>query len=46
MKAAKALDDIHLAQCLNYWKATEFRVCLLPNFGTHGLEIKRVIHGY
>src|ERR1700690_2304326 len=29
LKAVKALDDIHLAQCLNYLKATDLRLCLL-----------------
>ena len=42
LKAAKALDDIHLAQCLNYLKATGLRLCLLLNFGQSRLQIKRV----
>ena len=29
LKAVKSLDEIHLAQCLNYLKATGFHVCLL-----------------
>ena len=33
LKAAKALDDVHAAQCLNYLKATGLRLCLLINFG-------------
>ncbi len=43
LKAAKALDDIHLAQCLNYLKATGFKTCLLLNFGSPNLEIKRIV---
>jgi len=43
LKTVKALDDIHLAQCLNYLKATGFRTCLLLNFGKPSLEIKRVM---
>jgi GxxExxY protein len=43
LKAVKALDDIHLAQCLNYLKATGLPLCLLLNFGTPKLEIKRVV---
>jgi GxxExxY protein len=43
LKAVKALDEIHLAQCLNYLKATGLRVCLLINFGNPKVEIKRVI---
>lgn len=45
LKVAKAFDDIHLAQCLNYLKATNLRLCLLMNFGTPRLEIKRVVRG-
>ena len=43
LKAAKALDDVHLAQCLNYLKATGLTLCLLLNFGSPKLEIKRVV---
>lgn len=42
LKAVKALDNAHLAQCINYLKATELKTCLLLNFGTHKLGIKRV----
>jgi GxxExxY protein len=45
LKAVRALDGIHLAQCLKYLKATDLRRCLLLNFGQPGLEIKRVVHG-
>ena len=43
LKAAKSLDEIHLAQCLNYLKATGLKVCLLINFGNPRIEIKRVM---
>lgn len=43
LKAVKALDDIHLAQCLNYLKATGLKVCLLLNFGKPELEIRRIM---
>ena len=43
LKAVKSLDEIHLAQCLNYLKATGFHVCLLINFGNPKVEIKRVM---
>jgi GxxExxY protein len=46
LKAAKALDDVHLAQCLNYLKATDLPLCLLLNFGSPKLEIKRVVNGF
>src|SRR3984957_5235957 len=45
LKAVKALDDIHLAQCLNYLKATDLRLCLLLNFGQPRLQIRRVVRG-
>jgi GxxExxY protein len=46
LKAVKALDNVHLAQCMNYLKATGLQVCLLMNFGTPRIEIKRVLNGY
>ena len=42
LKACRALEDIHIAQCLNYLKATGLRTCLLLNFGTPRLQIKRI----
>ena len=42
LKACKALEDIHLAQCLNYLKATGIPTCLLINFGTPKPQIRRV----
>jgi GxxExxY protein len=46
LKAVKALDEIHLAQCLNYLRGTNLRFGLLINFGTARIEIKRVVNGY
>jgi len=46
LKAAKALDDAHMAQCLNYLKATGLQVCLLINFGGPRVQIKRVVRGF
>jgi GxxExxY protein len=43
LKAVKALDDIHRAQCLNYLKATGRRICLLINFGNPRVEIERIV---
>ena len=42
LKAVRAPDDIHLAQCLNYLRATGLEVCLLLNIGTPRLEKKRI----
>jgi GxxExxY protein len=46
LKAVKALDEIHVAQCLNYLKATGYRVCLLINFGAPKVELKRVVRNF
>ena len=43
LKSARALDDVHSAQCLNYLKATGLTICLLVNFGKPRAEIKRLI---
>ena len=44
LKAAKNIDRVHLAQCLNYLKASGLRVCLLLNFGRPQVEIKRIVN--
>ncbi|HUO28902.1 MAG TPA: GxxExxY protein [Bryobacteraceae bacterium] len=46
LKAVRAFDDIHLAQCLNYLKATGLKVGLLFNFGTQKVQIKRVVNSF
>jgi GxxExxY protein len=43
LKAVRALDDVHAAQCLNYLKATGLSVCLLLNFGNPRLRVKRLV---
>lgn len=45
LKAIKALDGAHTAQCLNYVNATGLRLCLLLSIGKSHLEIQRVAHG-
>ena len=44
LKAVKVLDNIHMAQCLNYLKATGLQICLLINFGCPRIEVKRVVN--
>jgi GxxExxY protein len=44
IKAIKCFDDVHLAQCLNYLKATDKPVCLLLNFAKPKVEIKRIVN--
>ncbi|BAY08105.1 GxxExxY protein [Calothrix sp. NIES-2098] len=46
LKAVKALEEKHFAQCLNYLKATGLKVCLLTNFGNPKVEIKRVARNF
>lgn len=43
IKAVRALDEVHSAQCMNYLKATGLKVCLLVNFGKPRADIKRVV---
>ena len=43
LKAIIKLDDVHLAQILNYLKAYKIEVGLLINFGSKSLEFKRLI---
>jgi GxxExxY protein len=42
LKVVKELADVHLAQCLNYLKATRLNTCLLMNFAKPRLEFKRI----
>ncbi len=46
VKAGDALDTSHTAQCLNYLKATERRVCLLFNFGKPRLQMCRLVREF
>ncbi|RME20210.1 MAG: GxxExxY protein [Candidatus Zixiibacteriota bacterium] len=46
LKAVRQLDDIHLAQCLNYLKATGLKVGLLINFGGDRVQVKRVVNNF
>ncbi len=42
LKAIARLEDIHLAQAINYLEAYDLEVGLLINFGARNLEFKRV----
>lgn len=44
LKSIKQITDVHRAQCLNYLKATQFKICLLINFGNPKIEIKRIVN--
>lgn len=43
LKTAKMIDETHLAQTLNYLKATGIRLGLILNFGPKKMECKRVV---
>jgi GxxExxY protein len=44
LKAVKLLDDVHVAQCLNYLKATGLKSCLLFNFGTPKVQLRCIVN--
>ena len=45
LKAVRAIEKIHFAQCQNYLKATGIKLGLLINFGEEKLRIRRVANG-
>ncbi len=42
MKAIIALEEVHLAQAMNYVEAYKMEIGLLLNFGSKSLQFKRV----
>jgi GxxExxY protein len=44
LKAVSKMDDVHLAQAINYLEAYSLEVGLLINFGAKSLEFKRLIN--
>jgi GxxExxY protein len=45
LKAVKAIENIHFAQCQNYLKATGKKLALLINFGEVKVKVRRVANG-
>ena len=43
IKAVKELEDVHLAQAINYLEAYGMEIGLLINFGNTSLQFKRVM---
>lgn len=43
LKAVKQLEDVHLAQAINYLEAYKMKIGLLINFGNTSLQFKRVM---
>ena len=46
LKAVKALEEAHFAQCMNYLKATGMPLCLLVNFGTPHVHVRRIVNEF
>lgn len=46
LKTVKNIESVHLAQCLNYLKATNMKLALLINFGNNSVQVKRVINSF
>lgn len=46
LKTVKLLDENQLAQCLNYLKAIDLKICLLINFAKPRIEIKRIVNNF
>jgi GxxExxY protein len=44
LKALIKLEDVHLAQALNYLEAYNVQIGLLINFGSKSLEFKRLLN--
>jgi len=44
LKAVTTLEDIHLAQAINYLEAYHLEIGLLINFGSKSMEFKRLIN--
>ena len=44
LKAVTKLEDVHLAQAINYLEAYNLEIGLLVNFGAKSLEFKRLIN--
>lgn len=43
IKAVRVLDEIHVAQAMNYLRASGMSICLLINFGKPKVEIRRFV---
>jgi len=44
MKAVTKLEEVHLAQAINYLEAYNLEIGMLINFGAKSLEFKRLIN--
>lgn len=46
LKAVHMTERVHHAQCVHYLRATSYRVCLLFNFGTASLSVRRIVNRF
>jgi GxxExxY protein len=46
LKTVKSLEDIHIAQVINYLKAIGLTICLLFNFYGPRVETRRIVHNF
>jgi GxxExxY protein len=46
LKCVERFADEHLAQCLNYLRATNLPLCLLVNFQHPKVQWKRIVHNF
>ncbi len=46
LKSTSGIVEAHTAQCLNYLKATGFKIALILNFGTIRVQTKRVVREF
>ncbi|MBS1760234.1 MAG: GxxExxY protein [Bacteroidetes bacterium] len=44
LKAVTSLEDVHLAQAINYLEAYDLEVGLLINFGSKSMQHKRIVN--
>ena len=45
-KATGSLNNLHMAQCLNYLNASGLSLCLLINFDAPSVQVKRVVNNF
>ena len=46
LKVVKEFTNVHLAQCVNYLKATGLTLCLLINFAKPRVDVRRVVNRF
>jgi len=46
VKATAKHSESFNAQCMNYLRATGLRVCLLLNFGSEKVKVRRIVNNF